>query len=64
MIGQLVSETIGLIRAYKCSHKWGPHSATEEQCKLCGIIATPEGKANLAAESRRRGFLAPESNAP
>ena len=59
----LVYETIILDRAYKCTHKWVPSPVEkpipvelEEYCELCGIFATEQGKKNLEAESRRRGF--------
>lgn len=60
-IFQLVRETIALARAYRCTHKWEKYSDTEDQCQNCGILATEDGKKNLAAESRRRGFLPPDS---
>ena len=46
-VGAVVRETILLQQAFRCSHEWGPYSATEEQCVLCTIIATPEGKRRL-----------------
>jgi hypothetical protein len=53
MIGLLVRETVALIRAYRCEHEWSPINAVEEQCEHCRIIATADGKRNLAAMAAR-----------
>ncbi len=50
---KMVRETILLKRAAECPHEWEPLNEREEQCKLCAGIATPEGKKNLEAMSRR-----------
>jgi len=49
----LVRETVGLRRAYDCTHAWVKASGTEEQCTQCGILATPIGKENLRAATER-----------
>lgn len=49
----LVRETVGLRRAYDCTHAWVKASGTEEQCARCGILATPIGKENLRAATER-----------
>ena len=63
-VAGLVMDTIRLRRAYDCerdrAHAWSPVAPgqgpslgpDEEQCKNCGIIATPEGKKKLAAAAR------------
>jgi hypothetical protein len=36
-------------RALKCEHKaWRSLNDAEDQCEACGVIATAEGKLNLA----------------
>lgn len=59
----LVRETVALRRAYDCTHRWVKATETEEQCACCGILATPEGKANLRTMTvgwhRRRGTTPP-----
>jgi hypothetical protein len=56
MIGLLVRETIALRRAYDCEHAWQPLSDASDgaqQCSRCGVIATPEGKRELARAADR-----------
>ncbi len=47
MIGLLVRETILMARVFRCAHTWTKHSEAEDQCSKCGVLATPEGKAEL-----------------
>ncbi len=53
-VGGLVRETILLARANRCDHEWVSYSGTEEQCTRCAVIATEEGKKELAAMAVRR----------
>src|SRR5574343_1441647 len=48
LVSQIVSQTIGLRRALRCAHEWQYFNATEDQCTKCGVLATEEGKKNLA----------------
>ena len=56
-VGALAAETIALKRALECErdqkHEWKPYTSTEEQCSNCAIVATPEGKKNLAKAAER-----------
>ena len=51
-VGRLVMDTIALMRAKACSHKWVTLNKTEDACILCGVIATEAGKEALARMSK------------
>lgn len=53
IVGLLVRETIALKRALRCEHDWTPLNETEDRCRLCGVIATEEGKQALARIAAR-----------
>ena len=53
IVGAVVRQTIQLRRAYDCSHAWVKDSPTEDRCTECGVIATEEGKKNLARMAAR-----------
>jgi hypothetical protein len=52
-VGLLVADTIALIRAQRCDHKWAKLNEKEDKCSACGVIATPDGRRHLAAAYKR-----------
>jgi len=59
VIGQIVNHMVRMRRVHECEHEWKDIGGGEEQCTRCTIIATPEGKVNLARiTARYRAWMA------
>jgi hypothetical protein len=52
-VGLIVRGAILMKRAETCDHIWVRINETEEQCQLCTVIVTEQGKKMLMARRRR-----------
>ena len=63
-VGLLVADTIALMRAQHCDHRWEKLNAKEDRCTKCGVAATPEGRQHLAAAYKRFWGFEPSEAPP